>query len=96
MGTTFNVFSSNNTGGLFGDLEFVSFGNNTSASFLDQKYTSVSANAAKLFGEHNLKFGWNFLRTKVDGVESQILNLQLFATVNDFLASVRSIPASLR
>src|SRR5215216_141442 len=86
VGTTFNVFSSNNTGGLFGDLGSVAFGNNTSASFLDQKYTSISANAAKLFGEHNLKFGWNFLRTKVDGLESQLQNLQLFATVNDFLA----------
>jgi len=85
VGTTFNVFSSNNTGGIFGDLGSVQFGNNTSASFLDQKYTSMSANAAKLFGDHNVKFGWNFLRTHVDGVESQILNLQLFATVNDFL-----------
>ena len=85
VGTTFQVFSSNNTGGLFGDLGSVSFGNNTSASFLDQKYTSFSANVARLFGEHNIKFGWNFLRTHVDGVESQILNLQLFATVNDFV-----------
>jgi len=85
VGTTFNVFSSNNTGALFGDLGSVQFGNNTSASFLDQKYTSLSANASKLFGDHNLKFGWNFLRTHVDGVESQILNLQLFSTVNDFL-----------
>lgn len=86
VGTTFQVFSSNNTGGLFGDLGSVAFGNNTSASLLDQKYTSFSANAARLFGEHNLKLGWNFLRTRVDGVESQIQNLQLFATVNDFLA----------
>ncbi len=85
VGTTFNVFSSNNTGGLFGDLGSVAFGNNTSASFLDQKYTSLAANAAHLFGDHNLKFGWNYLRTHVDGVESQIQNLQLFATVNDFL-----------
>jgi hypothetical protein len=86
VGTTFNVFSSNNTGGIFGDLGSVAFGNNTSASFLDQKYTSLSANVARLFGDHNIKFGWNFLRTHVDGVESKILNLQLFATVNDFLA----------
>lgn len=85
VGTTFQIFSSLNTGGLFGDLGSVAFGNNTSASFLDQKYTSFSANAARLFGEHNLKFGWNFLRSHVDGVESQILNLQLFATVSDFL-----------
>lgn len=84
VGTTFNVFSSNNTGGIFGNLGSVQFGNNTSASVLDQKYTSLSANAAKLFGEHNLKFGWSFLRTHVDGIESQLLNLQLFATVDDF------------
>src|SRR5262249_55518353 len=78
VGTTFNVFSSNNTGLIFGDLGSVQFGNNTSGSCLDQKYTSLSANASKLFGDHNLKFGWNFLRTHVDGVESKILNLQLF------------------
>jgi len=85
VGTTFNMFSSNNTGGLFGDLGSFSFGNNTSRVALDEKYTSLSANANKLIGEHNLKFGWNFLRTKVDGIESQILNLQLFATVPDFV-----------
>jgi len=85
VGTSFNMFSSNNTGGLFGDVGTVSFGNNTSLTALDQKYTSLSANANKLFGDHNIKFGWNFLRTKVDGVESQILNLQLFATVADFV-----------
>jgi hypothetical protein len=53
---------------------------------LDQEYVSLSANAGKLFGDHSIKFGWNFLRTKVDGVESQIQNLQLFATVPDFIA----------
>jgi outer membrane receptor protein involved in Fe transport len=84
VGTTFNMFSSNNTGGLFGDLGSFSFGNNTSRTALDQKYTSASANLNKLIGEHNIKFGWNYLRTKVDGIESQILNLQLFATVPDF------------
>jgi outer membrane receptor protein involved in Fe transport len=86
VGTTFQVFSNNDTGGLFGNLGSVAFGNNTTASFLDQKYTSLSASASRIFGDHNLKFGWNFLRTHVDGVESQIQNLQLFATVNDFVA----------
>ncbi|HEX3251543.1 MAG TPA: TonB-dependent receptor [Pyrinomonadaceae bacterium] len=85
VGTTFNMFSSFNTGGLFGDQGSFAFGNNTSRTGLDQKYTSLSANATKLFGDHNVKFGWNFLRTRVDGVESQILNLQLFATVPDFI-----------
>src|SRR6185436_17800852 len=34
---------------------------------------------------HNLKFGWNFLRTVVDGNKSLIQNMQLFATVDDFV-----------
>ena len=86
VGTTFQMFSSFNTGALFGDLGSFQFGNNTTLTALDQKYTSASANATKLFGDHNIKFGWNFLRTKVDGIESQIQNLQLFATVPDFIA----------
>lgn len=85
VGTSFNMFSSNNTGGLFGDVGSVAFGNNTSRTALDQKYTSLSASANKLFGDHNIKFGWNYLRTQVDGDESQILNLQLFATIADFV-----------
>jgi hypothetical protein len=85
VGTSFNMFSSNNTGGLFGDLGSFQFGNSVTRTALDQKYTSLSANAAKLLGDHNLKFGWNFLRTRVDGIESQVLNLQLFATVPDFI-----------
>lgn len=85
VGTTFNMFSSVNTGGLFGDLGSFGFGNPVTRTGLDQKYTSASANANKLIGDHNIKFGWNFLRTRVDGIGSQILNLQLFATVPDFI-----------
>src|SRR5215213_11068751 len=84
VGTTFQMFSNNNTGALFGNLGSFSFGNNTTRTALDQTFTSVSANVNKLVGDHNLKFGWNFLRTKADGIESQILNLQLFATIDDF------------
>lgn len=83
VGTTFNMFSSNN-GSAFGDLGSFSFGNNMTRTALDQKYTSLSAQANKVFGDHNIKFGWNFLRTRVEGVEAQVLNLQLFATVPDF------------
>src|SRR5689334_2273342 len=86
VGTTFQMFSSFDTGALFGDQGSFAFGNNTSRTALDQKYTSASANITRLFGDHNVKFGWNYLRTKVDGIESQILNLQLFATVPDFIA----------
>ena len=85
VSTTFQIFSSFTTNGIGGDIGSVAFGNAVTPSFLDQKYTSLSANAGKLFGDHNLKFGWNFLQTKVDGVESQVQTLQLFATVSDFV-----------
>lgn len=64
----------------------VSFGNSQSQSFLDQKYTSLSANANKRFGDHDIKFGWNFLRTKVDGLSARTLQNQLFATPEDFVS----------
>ncbi len=83
-GTRFNPFSSSTCCFLFGDLPLVSFGNPLTASQLNQKYISFSANAAKLFGRHDVKFGWNFLRTKVDGIRAQILDSQVFATVGDF------------
>lgn len=82
--TLFIPFSSFTTGGIIGDLPLVSFGNALTPSNLDQKYTAFSASAARLFGDHDVKFGWNFLRTKVDGVEAQFLRSQLFATVSDF------------
>src|SRR5207247_9063480 len=68
VGTTFNSFSSNNTGGLFGDLQGFSFGNPNTRTALKQKYPSLSASATRLFGDHKLKFGWNFLRTEVEGL----------------------------
>ena len=84
VGTTFQMFNSLTTNGLAGNLGSVAFGNPNSASNLDQKYTSAGANAAKLIGDHSVKIGWNFLRTKVDGVEQSLLNRQLFALQSDF------------
>lgn len=69
---------------LFGDLPQVVFGNALTPSNLDQKYTSFTSNANKLFGDHDLKFGWQFLRTKVDGLDSQVLTNQVFATTSDY------------
>ena len=83
VGTTFQMFSSLTTGGLAGNLGTVAFGNPISASNLDQQYTSFGAQAAKVFGDHSVKFGWNFLRTKADGVEASIFNRQLFALQSD-------------
>ncbi len=82
--TVFFPFSSNTTGTFFGDFPSVAFGNPNSLSSDDQQYTTLSAFAGKQIGDHGIKFGWNFVRTKVDGVSPQILNTQLFATANDF------------
>jgi len=84
VGTTFQMFSSLTTNSLAGNLGSVAFGNLNTPSNLFQKYTSFGAQAAKLFGDHNLKFGWNFLRTKADGVEASVQQLQLFALQSDF------------
>ncbi|HET6668843.1 MAG TPA: TonB-dependent receptor [Pyrinomonadaceae bacterium] len=67
-----------------GNLPFVSFGNARTPSNLDQKYTSFNASASKRFGDHDPKFGLNFLRTVVDGVDTRNLDDQLFATTTDF------------
>lgn len=69
----------------FGDLPGVTFGSATTGSNLFQKYTSLSANANKRVGDHDFKFGWQFLRTKVDGLDSNTLTNQLFTTIEDFV-----------
>jgi hypothetical protein len=69
-----------------GPLPTVNFGNSLTRSFLDQQYTALAANADKRFGDHDIKFGWNFLRTKVDGLEPRTLANQLFTTIPDFSA----------
>lgn len=80
----FVPFSANGCCILLGDLPTVNFGNPSTGSNLDQEYTSFSANVSKLFGDHNLKFGWNYLRTKVNGFDSRLVQVQLFSLVDDF------------
>ncbi|MEP6704805.1 MAG: TonB-dependent receptor, partial [Acidobacteriota bacterium] len=70
---------------LFGNLPVAVFGNDSTPSNLNQKYTSLAANANRAIGNHDVKFGWQFLRTKVDGISSQILTDQLFTTVADYI-----------
>ncbi len=82
--TFYDPFSSNSCCFLLGDLPAVSFGNALTGSNLDQKYTSLTANLNKLFGDHDVKFGWNFMRTKVDGLDPRIVQVQLFGTTADF------------
>jgi outer membrane receptor for ferrienterochelin and colicin len=82
--TIFNVFSSFDTGGIFGDLGQPTFGALFTPSNLDQKYGTFGASLAKTFGRHTVKFGWDFERTQVDGVEANGVQNQLFATEADY------------
>jgi hypothetical protein len=85
VGTTlFNLFSGLTTGGLTGDLGQVQFGTGFTPLSLNQRSLSTGANLDKVVGAHDIKFGWDFQRTRVDGTESSNLYNQLFATVSDF------------
>src|SRR5580700_5513499 len=82
--TLFNLFSSYTSGDEFGDLGQVSFGPGYNSFTFYQKYFSAGDNFSKQFGRHNIKFGWDFQNTKVDGAEPNNFFTQLFATVGDF------------
>ncbi|HEX6279537.1 MAG TPA: TonB-dependent receptor [Pyrinomonadaceae bacterium] len=71
---------------IFGDLTAFNFGNASTPSFLDQRYTSLSASANKLIGDHDLKFGWQFLKTKVDGLLASTVSNQIFALASDYVS----------
>jgi hypothetical protein len=83
--TIFNLFSSYTTGGIFGDITpQITFGSETSPSQLDQKYGIFGANIGKPIASHTVKFGWDFQRAQVDGVEASLQQNQLFATLADY------------
>jgi Carboxypeptidase regulatory-like domain/TonB-dependent Receptor Plug Domain/TonB dependent receptor len=82
--TTFNLFSGFDTGGIFGDLGQFSYGATFTPSTLEQKYGTLGASLAKSINRHTIKFGWDFERTHVDGVEASLLNDQLFTTEADY------------
>jgi outer membrane receptor protein involved in Fe transport len=80
----FNLFDTYTSGDEFGNLGQTSFGPGYNAFTFYQKYVSAGSNLAKQFGRHNIKFGWDFQNSKVDGAEPNNFFTQLFATVNDF------------
>lgn len=91
--TLFNLFSSYShfsngvaTGpySIFGDEGQFSYGATFTPSTLEQKYVPLGASLAKTISRHTIKFGWDFERTHVDGVEANLQNDQLFATESDF------------
>jgi len=82
--TLFNVFSGFNTGGIFGDITQVSFGAVLTPGNIDQQYGTFGASMAKTWGHHGAKWGWDFVHTRVDGIENNVQFNQLFATIDDF------------
>lgn len=82
--TLFNLFSGLTTNRLFGDLGQVRFGAGFSPSLIKQRYISAGAHVNKVVADHDIKFGWDFQRTRVDGFEASNQLNQLFATVSDF------------
>jgi hypothetical protein len=82
--TLFNLFSAYRTFGIFGDQGQFSYGATFTPSTVEQKYGIFGASLAKTINRHTLKFGWDFERTQVDGVEANGQNDQLFTTQADF------------
>jgi outer membrane receptor for ferrienterochelin and colicin len=82
--TIFNIFSGFDTGLLFGDVGTPQYGATFTDSTLDQEYGTFGASVAKTFGRHTLKFGWDYERTNVNGVEGNAQQDQLFATQADY------------
>jgi hypothetical protein len=82
--TYVNLFSSLNTGALFGDTTQETVGPGYSPLELDEDSLAFGANLARQFSRHTIKFGWDFERTRVNGVESVNIFDVLLATVPDF------------
>ncbi|PYT93629.1 MAG: hypothetical protein DMG36_08830 [Acidobacteria bacterium] len=82
--TLFNLFSAYRTFGIFGDLGQFSYGATFTPSTLEQKYGIFGASLAKTLNRHTLKFGWDYERTHVDGVEANGQFNQLFTTEADY------------
>ena len=82
--TLFNLFDTYTSGDEFGNKGQASFGPGYNSFSYYQKYISAGSNIGKQFGHHNVKFGWDFQNSKVDGAEPNNFFTQLFATINDF------------
>ena len=82
--TRFFMFSGINTGDLAGDLGELFFGAGLGPGNLDQQYDGFGGNLVKNYGRHTFKFGADFIRTHVDGIESSRQFNLLFATLDDF------------
>ena len=81
--TNDNLFSSLQTGDLFGDQGQILYGPGFNSIRIHQKYWAAGANVGRRFGQHTLKLGWNFERSMVDGTEAITYYNQLFSLESD-------------
>ena len=79
-----NLFTQLTTGAVFGDIAQENVGPGFTPLVLHQEYHSAGINLAKPVGRNDVKFGWNFQRTRVDGTEASNFSGILFATESDF------------
>jgi outer membrane receptor protein involved in Fe transport len=82
----FNLFDTYTSDSEFGNLGQTSFGPGYNPFSFYQKYVSLGLNISKQLGHHNIKFGWDYQNTKIDGAEPNNFFTQLFATIDDFNA----------
>ena len=82
--TSFFVFSGYNTGGLIGDQGMATFGSLTTQGLLKQHYGDAGFSLQKNWKRNTFKFGYDYMRTQVDGVEAAVQANQLFATAADY------------
>jgi len=62
----------------------IEFGSSSTQGTLLQKYGDAGVSLTRTFKKHTLKYGYDYLRTQVDGVEQNTQHSQLFATLDDY------------
>ncbi len=82
--TSFYIFSGFNTGGVVGDQGLATFGSLSTQGLLKQHYGDAGFSVQKNWKRNTFKFGYDYMRTQVDGVEAAVQANQLFATAADF------------
>jgi hypothetical protein len=82
--TAFFAYSGYDTGLLLGDLGTFTFGAETTTTTLKPTYGSSGASILKVWRNNTFKLGYDYLRTQLDGVEGQLQENELWATLSDY------------
>jgi len=83
--TDFSVFSATDTGLDVGDITDTTFGSGLTTANIHQKYLAFGGTVERVLGRHGFKFGADFLRTKVDGIEQDQVSNQIFCTAANYV-----------